>query len=429
MRKDGYYGSDGFLNCRRSPRSPKTIRMVVTGAAIMSESDSENLCHCGSGLPLRRCHGSVLKSPGDIPLGKGDPNSPDERVPLLGFPGTHQTMHVLYRFKGDDPRNNLPLGGSPGLYEVTFILHRPGYKLQQERQISFSSGLKGDSHLAISKPAFSPLGNPNADQILIFGVTDDGKFEFVGSPNEKGYLGKLITKPFQANDRGHAEEIAYRALAAPLSNMSLHLGIPLEIGVRETKEISNGSISMSFVSPYLEAPMAINATSNFGAEFRSYAALYREALNTNSPVYQFLCLFKILEALRARRKRLTREAKKNKTSYVSPDEVLPSTLAEIKSWLEGLFYIRPPFDLSAFDSAVPQDLRGRKATEIIEVDLKPLRDNIAHALFGSGGDLPLSSDDLTDTQSITRRLLAVKCLARRMLKNDFPTDFLSHLPG
>jgi len=186
---------------------------------------------------------------------------------------------------------------------------------------------------------------------------------------------------------------------------------------------------MSFVSPYLEAPMAINATSNFGAEFRSYAALYREALNTNSPVYQFLCLFKILEALGARRKRLAREAKKNKTSYVSPDEALPNTPAEVKAWLESLFYIRPPFDLSTLESAVPRDLRGRKTMDVIDADLKPLRIKVAHALFESGGELPLSSDDLTHTHSITKRLLVTKCLVRRMLKNDFPTDFLSHLPG
>jgi hypothetical protein len=395
----------------------------------MSEKESNDLCHCGSGLPFHRCHGSVLKSPRDIPIGKGDPNAPEERVSLVGFPGTYQTMHMLYRFKGDDPRNKLPLGGSPGLYEVTFILHRPGYKLQQERYISFSSGLKGDSHLAISKPAFSPPGNPDADQILIIGVTEDGQFEFIGLPNERGYLGKIITKPFQANNRGHAEEIAYRALAAPLSNMSLHLDIPLEMGVRETKEISNGSVSMSFVSPYLEVPMSINATSTFGAEFRGYAALYREALNTNSPVYQFLCLFKILEALAARRKRMAREAKKNNLGYVPPDEVLPNTPAEVKAWLEGLFYVRPPFDLSTLDSAVPQDFRGRKVTDVIEAHLKPLRIKVAHALFGSGGELPLSSDDLTHTHSITRHLLVTKCLVRRMLKSDFPTHFLSHLPG
>jgi hypothetical protein len=395
----------------------------------MSNETQVELCPCGSGLPYRRCHGSVLNSPGAIPVGISDPNSPQERVSLVGFPGTYQTLHMLYRFKGDDPRNSLPLGGTPGLYEVTFILHRPGYKLQQEHHLSFSSGQRGDSHLAISQPAFSPPGNPDADQIIIYGATEDGQFQFTGFPNEKGYLGKIVTVPFQADDRGRAEEIAYRAIAAPLSNMSIHLDIPLEIGYRETKELSNGSVSISLVSPYLEAPMAIQPTSNAGPEFRSFAALYREALNTNSPVYQFLCLFKILEALRARRTRLSRDAKKNNTTYTAPDESLPGTHAEIKVWLEALFYIRRPFDLSTLDAAVPLDLRGQKASYVIEEILNPLRVKVAHALFGNGGELPLSSDDLLHTHAITSRLLITKCLVRRLLKNDFPNDFLSHLPN
>jgi hypothetical protein len=161
--------------------------------------------------------------------------------------------------------------------------------------------------------------------------------------------------------------------------------------------------------------MAIHAASNFGPEFRNYAALYREALNTDSPVYQFLCLFKILEALRARRTRLAREAKRKNASYTAPDEVLPSAPADIKSWLERLFYIRREFDLSAFESAVPQDLRGRKASDVIENVLKPLRVKVAHALFGNGGELPLSSDDLTHTHSVTGRLLVTKCLVRECL--------------
>ena len=126
---------------------------------------------------------------------------------------------------------------------------------------------------------------------------------------------------------------------------------------------------------------------------------------------------------------MAREAKRTNTSYTIPDEVLPSTTAEIKIWLESLFYIRREFDLSAFESAVPQDLRGRRVYEVIENVLNPLRDKIAHALFGSGGELTLSYDDLTHTHSVTSRLLITKCLVRRMLKNDFPKDFLSHLSG
>src|SRR5271169_6619734 len=96
-------GSPGFPPSRR-----KRLGWLLQGRT-MSENESNNLCHCGSGLPLRRCHGSVLKSAGDIPIGMGDPNAPVERVSLVGFPGTYQTMHMLYRFKGDDPRNKLPL--------------------------------------------------------------------------------------------------------------------------------------------------------------------------------------------------------------------------------------------------------------------------------------------------------------------------------
>jgi hypothetical protein len=394
----------------------------------MSKVGRNDDCPCGSKLKYKRCHGSVLKSTSsiesNIPL-----DATKQRVSVGGFPGTYQSLHQLYRFKGDDPRNSLPLEGSPGLYEVTFILHRPGYSLQPEGHLTFSSGLRGDSHLAIAKPAYSPPGSPDADQIRIMGHTEDGNFEFIGLPNAKGFLGKLVTLPFAAKNRGHAEELAYRAIASSLSNMSLHLDIPLEIGHRETKELSNGSIQISFVSPYLEAPMAINATANFMPEFRSYAALYREALNTKSPVFEFLCLFKIIESLRGRRTRLSRAAKKNNQPFILPSEVLPRTNVEIKVWLEALFYIRREFDLSTFDSAVPADLRGRTVNDVFDDVLNPLRVKVAHALFGTGGELPLSSDDLLHTHAVTQRLLVTKCIVRRMLKNDFPSDFLNHLPG
>ncbi|MDG7001929.1 MAG: hypothetical protein JRN15_22755, partial [Nitrososphaerota archaeon] len=81
------------------------------------------------------------------------------------------------------------------------------------------------------------------------------------------------------------------------------------------------------------------------------------------------------------------------------------------------------------DAAVPQDLRGRKVSDVIENVLNPIRVKVAHALFGNSGELPLSSDDLLHSHAITSRLLVSKCLVRRLLKNDFPTDFLSHLPN
>jgi hypothetical protein len=152
-------------------------------------------------------------------------------------------------------------------------------------------------------------------------------------------------------------------------------------------------------------------------------------MNTNSPVFQFLCLYKIIEALHARRTRLVRAAKRAGAVYVPPTEALPTTHGDIRAWLKALFYARPEWDLMALDLAVPADLRGMSAETVINEILNPLRVNAAHALFLDNGELGLSSDDLLHTRQITHRLAVTKCLVRRMLKNDFPSEFLNHLPG
>lgn len=386
-------------------------------------------CPCGSGLKFKRCHGSVV-DPKSATAGKLALGATHTGSILGGFPGQHQQLHQMFRFKEGDPRNDLPPMGAPGEYEVIFVLRRPGYALLPERQISFSTGHLGDSHLAISKPAFTPPGNEDADQILIQARNENGYFEFTGTANKKGFLGKLTSKPFTAKDRHHAEEIAYRAVAPSLSDFSLHLDIPLEVAQVETKELATHNVHISFTAPSIEVPFAVNATSTMNPEYRGIASLYREAMNTNSPVYQFLCFFKIIEAVRARRKRLEREAKKKGSTYVPPLEVLPVTHSEIKKWLDGLFYARPEWDLMALDTAVPTDLRGKTFDDVVEHTLNPVRVNAAHALFlDAGNELTMSSDHLLDSRRITQLIPLTKCIARRMLKNDFSGDFLNHLPG
>jgi hypothetical protein len=65
---------------------------------------------------------------------------------------------------------------------------------------------------------------------------------------------------------------------------------------------------------------------------------------------------------------------------------------------------------------------------VIDSVLKPLRDQVAHALTTPKGDLTLSADELLHARQVVLRLPTMKCIVRRMLKNDFPSDFLSHLP-
>lgn len=354
------------------------------------------------------------------------PTQTSTALPPMGLPGQQQQIHLINQFEGGDPRNQAPFGGSPGEYEVTFLLGRPGFSLMPEGSISFAHALKGDSHLAITKPAFTPP-DPNATEVLIYARTKNGNFSFTAYPNEKGFLGKIVCSPFRAESRSDAEYKAFDAIAPALSNWSVHLDIPLEVAQRETKELATGNIQTSLVTPFLEAPFAVAPIDQPSDEYRGYASLYREALGCNSTVYRLLCFYKIIESLRARRTRMTKAARRGGAPYAVPTEILPATAAAIVDWLTNLFPIRREWDAMCIQSAVPLEVRGKSIHDFVTETLKPLRHNIAHALTEGSGELTVSADDLLDFYHVNKWLPHTKCIVRRMLKNDFPTEFLSYL--
>lgn len=201
----------------------------------------------------------------------------------------------------------------------------------------------------------------------------------------------------------------------------------MEIAQRETLEIATGNIQTSITMPYLEAPFAVAPTTTLMPEFRGYAGLYREALGTNSGVYRFLCFYKIIEAVRARRKRIERQARRLKTRLTIHEETLPGTNTEVVRWLNPLFPVRPEWDAMALDTAVPPQVRGKAVTAVIDDVLTPLRIEIAHALLSRSGELTLSVDELLHVQKINNWSSVTKCIVRRMLKNEFPSEFLYYL--
>jgi len=273
------------------------------------------------------------------------------------------------------------------------------------------------------------VGVPRAqEQIhLINRFKDEGRFEFTGYPNEKGFLGKIVSAPFRAKNRNDAEQKAYRVLSGSLSNISIHQDIPLEIVQRETVELLTGNTQTSISIPFLEAPLAIAPTAQPSTEFRGYASLYREALGTASTVYRFLCLYKIVEAIKARRTRALRQAKRAGVPAPTHQEVLPSNDKEVVKWLNALFPIKPDWDAMALATAVPQEIRGKELMDAIEGTLSPLRVNIAHALLTPSGELTMSVDELLHINQVNRWVTFLKCAVRRLLKNEFPKEFLPYL--
>jgi SEC-C motif len=128
-------------------------------------------CPCGSGKKYKRCHGGGGKG-GDRAVSEIPLAAKNVSVKFTGLAAQAEHLHIINRFKGDDPRNRVPIKGTEGDYKVIFVLARPGFNLLPEGNCSLANGLRGDSHLAMAKPAFAPPGNPDADQISLHGLSE-----------------------------------------------------------------------------------------------------------------------------------------------------------------------------------------------------------------------------------------------------------------
>jgi hypothetical protein len=343
-------------------------------------------------------------------------------VPTMGLPGEVGGISAIPR-SSVNPNHPVNIGGPeglPGQYRVRFVFSRPGYALLPEHQVVIGS-LIGDSHLAITKPAHIPP-DPDADQILIQATTPDGNFLLTGFPNKKGFLSHIETGAFLAKGFEDAQHKAFRALAPALSDWSIHLDIPLSVYQIETTEIRTGGVHARVTDPFFEMPWAINPQSQPDAEFRFYAGVYREALNSNSPIYRFLCLFKIMEAIRNRRDRLANEAKAAGQTFTRPPEKIPSDQQDFAPWLQVAYPFKNNWDELAITSVFRPEVVGKKFNKVIDSHLTPLRNDVAHVIIESG-EITLSSDELLHAQKISQWLPLTRCMVRHMLRNEFPKEF------
>jgi len=341
----------------------------------------------------------------------------DKRGKLIGFPGEGQGIIAVPHYIGDKAHLNAHgPKGAPGLYIVTFVLAKPNTRNLPENEIKFADALRGDSHLAITKPAVVVDIDP--DQIDMSYKTASGAFLFHGYPNERGYLAKLISDPFFAGDRNVAERHASTAMQGLLSNLASQLDIPLIIEAVEVTEVATQAKSISFAAPFPSVSMAVKGAGTFNdPEFEHAVALYREALNSNTPVYRFLCFYKILEMSRKRRERLGRKYK-SALKQTRPGEQIPlRDKNSMEKWLNALFYINRNWDDGVFDQIFIPEALGKKINNIFDSQLRPVRDKIAHGILDSGEFLLL--DKTEDRQAVSKWLPLLRCLARRVMKNDF----------
>jgi hypothetical protein len=386
-------------------------------------------CPCGNNKKYKFCHGKTSADKeqlstahteqlstahsylGNIPVGT------TKEIPMTMFPGEEGRLSLV--------PDNIPGAGAPGLYRSTFLLSRPGQVTNEERRFDFSDAMPGDSHLAIAAPAFVHEAFPDVASIKLETGTEDLTLTFNGRPNAKGYLGKIESDPFPALSFEDAESKAYHLLVKVLSAIAIGLDIPIQISQQFVVEQSTGAVTSRINVPPLETPLALRLESKLGVELSYYSSLYREALNSNSVVYRYLCFYKILEAIRSRRKRITQEALKNGQQAIRRFECFPDDLSASTEWL------KPIYGRELKGQAISQIFRseviGKKFNRVIDTYLIPLRNTVAHGIMDSG-ELGMSSDDLLKLDKINYWLPATRVMVRRMLRNEFPQEFLANLP-
>jgi hypothetical protein len=336
---------------------------------------------------------------------------------LGGAYGHRVEVTLVPDFPDGDPRNIPPPNGTLTPYRVVFVLHRPGVPLSGEYEFSMAPDREGNSHLILRAPA-AMIRVDHVDETNRPGT-------FTVHPNKSGFLGRVEAQ-LDATSFDDALQAAYSGMASILSSWSLHLDVPLRVfQVICTQEATARTIT-SVVVPFPERPLVVRTRSHSTRELRAHASLYREALNSNSAPYQYLCLYKIIEGIRLRRVHVRNSPARTNRDAVRASEVVPRTEEEFVPWLNRLYYVRPIWQTADFKTLFPPPVRRWKFGRIVDETLLPLRDSVAHALTEKGA-VRLSVDEFLHTRAVEAWLPLTKLMARRMLKNEFPDEFLADL--
>ena len=389
-------------------------------------------CPCGSGKKFKRCHGAaeneaLPSTPSS--LSATSRKQPQANLGFPGLPGARQHLLMRHYFNDpNDPRNLGGPGGIPGKYKVTFTLNRPGFALAAENHFLPASNLRGDSHLGIAKPALTFLDGQDSDKLYFECNTPNGRFGFLGIPNDKGFLAKIESESFHAAHFSDAALKAHHAIMPVLSGMSVYLDVPVNVYQMDVTEVRTGSLRISISMPFREVPGGMPPI-ELSEEHQKYASLYREALNSNSSNYQFLCLYRVIEGLRERRQRLrseaAREAKETGASPpIYPEEKIPSTRAQQREFLNSVFPQPRKWSDEALASVFIEKSVDRRIGNLIHKgeELHSLRNQIAHAVLDSGEGI-ISIDNGLDIDKVEAWLPITKLLARYLLKEAFPDMF------
>jgi hypothetical protein len=181
--------------------------------------------------------------------------------------------------------------------------------------------------------------------------------------------------------------------------------------------------------PFLGKSLVVSMAFEADRDLSRFSSLYREALNSNSPNYQYLSFFKIIEGIRRiREERTTRQNQEAFARGEKPPsrmrEKLPTTREEQVSWLNSVIAAQNWSDL-ALAQAFPTEVLGKKINDVIRESgvLDMIRNRIAHAVMRDETHETINIDDGLLTNEVANWLPLCKCIARYLLKKEYPHLF------
>lgn len=290
-----------------------------------------------------------------------------------------------------------PPSGSPGDYEIVFVLGVPGVS-SVTTSIDFDGILAGGDSL---------LQGSGLQQTL---ESSDGQSRHAARivPNSRGRLAQ-VRLTVTADSFSHADKEAFDAVMPVLSRIAFEADTPVEVTaiLLTEKATQTRRLGATLVGTVQPTP---GLSGNTTPELRMFLAAYREGLNANSPLYQVLSFYKIIEGVAKFHTNRVRAAKKR--GEAAPTDPLAKQLPADRHDLAGMTEW-------ARDNFTPY--LGKSFAEIRDAVTDTIRDAVAH--ISPGMDLRIA-DYSADIRACRDVAPVLRYMARELIHDEFtaPSD-------
>lgn len=252
--------------------------------------------------------------------------------------------------------------GSRGLYDIVFILGVPGVS-SVTTSLDFDAIAAGGDSLLQGSGSRLQLESPDGQLLHAARIV----------PNRSGRLAQ-IRLTVTADDFASAENEAFDAVMPTLSRIAFEADTPLEVTAISLTERATKTrqLRTTLVGAVQPAPETAGTTT---PELRMFLAAYREGLNGNSPLYQALSFYKILEGeakfhtnrVRAARRRGEAAPADPMARQIPAD---PRGLADVTVWSRDNFMPYLGKSFAEIRDAVTDTIRNAVAHIAPNMDLR-----------------------------------------------------------